>query len=169
MSDVHSVAMETETLKPVVSKPKAVKQTPKGRMADLLATGLSLFASLLAFITSALFFLGFVMNSGGSGELISAFLFSALLGAFAIGPSLIIARLAFRGYKNGLTRRAAAMCIFLSLPWIVLSLVVLTQAPLPAYISGLALLLASLLCLWAIISLALPPPHLIASRASDIK
>lgn len=161
--------METETLKPVVVKPKAVKKAAKGRLADLVATGLSLLAALLALMTSALFFLGFAMNSGGSGELISAFLFSALLGAFAIGPSLIIARLAFRGYKKGLTRRSAAMCLFLSLPWVALSLIVLTQAPLPAYISGLALLLASLLCLWAIISLALPAPETSSSRASDIK
>lgn len=160
--------MDSEPLKPILGSQAAPKSVPRGRLADLVAAGIACLAAALALLTAGLFFAGFAMNDAVGGELISALLFSILLGAFAIIPALLIARLAIRGYKNGLSRQAAAWSIFLSLPWVFLSLTVLTQAPLPQYIAATALLLSSLLCLWGAISLAMPlPANETSSRARE--
>jgi hypothetical protein len=160
--------MENEPLKPILESKNPKKRVPRGRLADLVAAYLAVLAALLAISAAILFFVGFVANDAVGGELVSALLFSILLSAFAIIPALLIARLAIKGYKDGLTRRAAAWSIFLSLPWVFLSLTVLTQAPLSPYIAAIALVLASLLCLWAIISLVMPPsPKVLTSHASE--
>ncbi len=153
----HSVMMESETLSPIAEPAKPRPPAPKGRLADLIAAGVSALSAVLACFTAVVFFAGFALNDTELGGLVSAFVFSALLGAFAIIPSIIIALIAARGYKYGLTRRAALWCVFLALPWVTLSLTVLIKTPLPAYMAAIALCLSSLMCLWALISVILSP------------
>jgi len=157
--------METDPLSPVADRPKVkhrakqktVKPLPKGRPADLLACGVATLAALLAGFGSVIFFLGFAANDTVLAGLLSAFAFSVLLGAFAVAPAVIVACLAWRGWKAGLSRKNAIWCLILVVPWGALSAVTLFNAPLSKAISAGALGLSALLLIWAVTSLILGP------------
>lgn len=149
--------MNPEPLKPVADRPKrkARKARPKGRPADLLACLIAALCAVLAAFGSLHFFLGFAANDSVLAGLVSAFAFSVLLGAFAVVPAVIISFIAWRGWKVGMTRKNTLWCICLTVPWVVLSILILLNTPLPKLLSGGALLLSTLLFLWAFITLIL--------------
>lgn len=159
--------METDPLIPVAERPKArtgakpntidMKSPPKGRPADLLACGVATFAAVLAAIGAAIFFFGFAANDSVLAGLLSAFAFSFLLGAFAVGPALIVAWLAWRGWRRGLSRKHAIWVLVLTVPWGALSGLTLINAPLSKMLSAGALGISALLLIWAVISLILGP------------
>jgi len=148
----------SDIIKPIAANDRAEKRNrpdPKGRLADKLAASIALIAALLAIIGSVIFFAGFVANDSYFGAVVSAFTFTALLGAFAVGPPLIIARIAWSAYKKGGTKKDAAWALALSLPWLVLSALLITYPPLPIWVSGLAFIASLLLTVWAAISLVI--------------
>lgn len=154
--------METEPLTPVADrrrpnsgKKKAIKPKPKGRPADLIACALASLAAILAAIGSLLFFLGFAANDSVLAGLVSAFAFSVLLGAFAVVPALVIALIAWRGWKSGLRRKDAIWVIILCTPWVVLSSLAVLKTPLPIGLSFGAFFLSGLLLVWAVTSFIL--------------
>lgn len=140
------------TLKPFGQKAQTM---PKGRLADRVACGLACLSGFLAFLTATLFFAGFASNDANPAGLASAFILSFGLGLFAIVPSLIVAKIAFRAWKHGLKPKPGIAVFFLSLPWIILSSLILLYTPLPLYLGIIALLLSSLICVWTCVSLSL--------------
>ncbi len=135
--------------------PQPQKILARGRPADLLACVIAVITGFSSFIGATLFFLGFASNAGGLAELVSAFLLSFGLGVFAIIPSVIIAILTYRAWRFKLKIKQAIWTIFLSAPWIMLSVLLFIYAPLPKYMSILAFMLSTLLCLWGLISVFL--------------
>ena len=128
---------------------------PTGRLADKAAAVISVIAGVLAIIGSVIFFAGFAANDSHLAALTSAFTFTALLGAFAIAPPLLIARLAWRAYKQGGTRKSAAFGLLLSGPWVILSGLLISHTPLPLWVSWPAFIIALLLAIWSIAGLFL--------------
>lgn len=159
---MHVCLMDTDPLISTVQAVEPRAAQPKGRPIDLVAAIMALFAALVATWIMIVFFLGFAENDSHFAGLLSAFALSALLGCFAIIPALYIAFLAFRGWKEGLSRKSARRAFFLSLPWVFLSGVMIAQTPLPLPLTIAICVLASLLCLWSGISFFLP-----ASRNID--
>ncbi|RKQ69352.1 hypothetical protein DES40_2152 [Litorimonas taeanensis] len=147
--------METEPLSPIAPPHKTAATPAKGRLADLLACGLAILAAILSAFTALRFFLGFAANDTHLAGLSSAFIFSIFLGVFAVGPAIIIARLAFLGWKSGLVLKQALWVLCLGMPWVVLSVLIIKHTPLPIYAGWTAFTLSSLLCLWAAISIYL--------------
>ncbi len=155
------IAVDTEPLIPIASngnKQRYVNNV-RGRPADLLAAIVAGIACLLSCLTAALFFWGFAETDRFLPGLTSAFLFSLVLGAFAVIPSAIICRMAYKGWKLGLTFKQAVWAAVLILPWTILSILVLIQTPLPFYIGAFASLLSGLLLFWAIASAVLTRKH----------
>ncbi len=145
----------TEQLKPVAVNDHRPR-VAKGRLADKVAAIIAMLASGLAVIGSVIFFAGFVANDNHLAAVVSAFSFTALLGAFAIVPPLLIARIAWRAHKQGGgARRGAAFSLLLALPWVILSALLLAYTPLPIWISGLAFIISILLTIWAVAGLFL--------------
>ncbi|WP_416878550.1 hypothetical protein [Litorimonas sp.] len=154
-----SASMDSETLTPVADRPqpkrKGVKAPVAGRPADLLACLIASLAAILAAFGSLVFFLGFAANDSVLAGLISAFVFAALLGAFAVGPALIIAFVAWRGWKSGLSRKNAVWVIVLTMPWVILSGLAWLKTPLPKLLSVAGLVFSGLLLGWALATLIL--------------
>ena len=150
--------MDTDPLTPAPEKAPHKRKPagpPKGRPADLLACGIAIIAAVLAALGSALFFLGFAANDSVLAGLVSAFAFSVLLGAFAVGPAVIIAFIAWRGWKSSMSRANAFWVILLTLPWVILSWLALLMTPLSKLLSLCALGFSFLLLAWGFISLIL--------------
>ena len=143
-------------LTPIAANDRA-KPAPKGRTADRLAAIIAFVATALAVLAAGIFFAGFVENDKAFGAVIAAFLFTALIGAFAIIPPLIIGFLARRSYKRGAVRRDLLWALVLALPWTILSVLIMLYTPLPIWISLAAFIVSLLLTLWAVISLFLKP------------
>jgi len=127
----------------------------KGRLADKLAVILTLTALGLSLLLSGLFFAGFVANDYHIFAITSALTLTVLLGGFAIVPLIIISVLAAKSYRQGGTKKVYLWALFLILPWLGLSILCLIYTPLPIWMSVAAALIASLLTLWASVSLLL--------------
>jgi hypothetical protein len=81
--------------------------------------------------------------------LFSALIFSLILGSFAILPSIYIAYVALKGWREGLPRKSALRAFLLSLPWVILSFIFIRDAPIPAPLSWSIFSVSVLLFLWA--------------------
>ncbi len=153
-----SAPMESDSLTPVADRPqrkRSVKTPVAGRPADLLACIIASLAAILAALGSLIFFLGFAANDSVLAGLISAFVFAVLLGAFAIGPAMITAFIAWHGWKSGMSRKNAVWVVVLTMPWVILSALALVKTPLPKLLSVGALVLSALLLGWAFATLIL--------------
>lgn len=135
--------------------PQETRPSPKGSKADLWAALTAALATVLALITTIIFFAGFLENDSYFNAVLAAFLLSAGLGIFAIGPSIVIAQISWRSYRFGGTRRGAVLAFVLALPWVVLSALCWLYTPLPKWMSGIAFILAFLLAGWAFVSIFL--------------
>ena len=135
----------------------------KGSKADLCAAYIAALATFLALVTAIIFFAGFLENDSYFNAVLAAFMLSAGLGIFALGPSIMIARIAWRAYRYGGTRRSAVLALLLALPWTVLSALCWLYTPLPKWISATAFILALFLTAWAFASIFLlkarPKPY----------
>ena len=135
-----------------VSEPLLTRQLPKGRGADRIAAGVAALALVLSVLATAWFFAGFVENDPEFRASSSALLLSLGLGTFAIVPSAVVMRLAWRAYREGFTVADGLWTLMLMGPWVGLGALLL-RSPLPGWVAGAALGLAALLCLWALVSL----------------
>lgn len=149
---MHASSMDTDPLIPTVQTVKPPRTKAKGRPVDLMAAIMAMIAALVSICMMIVFFLGFAENDSLPMGLLSAFALSALLGSFAIGPALYIAHLAFKAWKEGAGRKSAQRVFLLSLPWVILSGVLIVQTPLPLALTLAICVFASLLCLWSIAS-----------------
>jgi len=147
--------MDSEPVISVTRRPETVHPIRKGRPIDLFAAILAAFAGFAAIIMAGIFFWGFAENDTRLPGLFSALALSILLASFAIIPAFYIARLAYKGWKEGLCDKSAWKTLLLSLPWIVLSIIFIRHTPIPLLLSWLILVLASSLFLWAATSLCL--------------
>lgn len=145
--------MTEETLDPICQPEAPIK--PIGRKADLiaaLAAGIGVSGSLLAAIW---FFLGFAENDSRLEHLTSAFLLTLLLFAFAIIPFSLVSRFAYAAYHQNAKRPHLLWTLCLMLPWVGLGTLTITHTPLPIWCGIIIAILATLLCLWAGISMIL--------------
>ena len=139
--------------KGVTDAPLIQNSPPQGRPADRLAAILAAVALLGSLGATLWFFAGFVETDPEFRAASSAFLLSMGLGAFAIIPSAVVMRLGWSAWRRGFRLRHGIWTLVLMGPWIGLSSVLVTQAPLPKIGPFIALGLSTVLCLWALISL----------------
>lgn len=132
--------------------PLLTRPAPRGRPADRIAAGVAALALVLSVAATVWFFLGFVENDPEWRASSSALLLSLGLGAFAIIPSAVAARMAWTAWQTGFQVRHGLWTLVLWLPWLGLG-VLLARSPLPAWAGAAASVLALLLCLWAAVSL----------------
>jgi len=131
------------------------KSAPIGRQADRLAMGLAGLGAALSIIAAIWFFLGFAENDTRPEHLFSAFVLTSLLFVFAIAPFILVTLFAHRAFKSGSRRSHQIWTLFLMLPWIALGLIAVSYTPLPVWSGIIMALLATLLSLWAFVSLIL--------------
>ncbi|WP_409432821.1 hypothetical protein ACJ3XI_11525 [Litorimonas sp. RW-G-Af-16] len=142
-------------MEPITTTKAQPRPPAKGRQADRWAAIIAALTAALAIIGSVIFFAGFVANDSYFGAVVSAFAFTVLLGAFAVGPPLIIARIAWRAYQKGATQSQAVWSFVLAAPWLALSIMLMLYTPLPVWVSGLAVLASLVLTLWALVTFIL--------------
>lgn len=124
-----------------------------GTLADLLACILSAVGGFTALGYSILFFTRFLENDTHLWGIFSAFILCFGLGAFAYIPAALTSWLGWRAHKRGRIVRDLRWALFLTLPWAVLSLVLVFVSDLPKIYSLPVLILTALLTLWAAFSL----------------
>ncbi len=120
---------------------------------DRVAAIIAALALLLSIAGTVWFLAGFLENDTEFRASSSAFLLSMGLGAFAIIPSAVALRLSMGAWRRGFRRIDGLWTLVMMVPWTLLSIVVLSRAPLPGWVGWLALLLSTLLSLWAAASL----------------
>lgn len=147
------ISMTEEKLTPIARD--VAPSTPTGRPADLVAFGLASLAVLLTLSAALWFFFGFAENDTRPEHLTSAFILTSLLFAFAIVPFAIVAKFAWTAHKNGTSPAHFVWTIFLMLPWIALGSLAVIYTPLPVWSGLFMAIVAALLSLWALMSLAL--------------
>lgn len=164
------MSMTDETLTPIAKD--ADQSKPVGRQADLLAFGLAGLGALLSFSAAIWFFLGFAENDTRPEHLVSAFVLTCILFAFAIIPFGLVAWLARQSYRFGTKRSSLFWTLFLMLPWIGLGSLTVSHTPLPLWCGLIMAILASLLSLWALVSLVLdwnvPQVNTLVSQQNDM-
>jgi len=147
------MSMTDESLTPIAKE--ADPSAPMGRQADLLALGLSVLGTALSISAALWFFLGFAENDTRPEHLVSAFVLTSLLFAFAIIPFGLVAWFARQAHRFGTKRAHLFWTLFLMLPWIGLGSLAVSHTPLPLWCGLIMAGLAVLLSLWAIVSLVL--------------
>lgn len=148
------------------------KPAPLGRRADQLAMWLAGLGAVLSIIGAIWFFLGFAENDTRLEHLTSALVLTLGLFAFAIVPFGCTFALARRAYARGTTRAHLLWTLFLMLPWIALGFITAAFTPLPLYVGVIMAVLATLLSLWAGVSLVLDwkakPVNTLSSQQDEV-
>lgn len=126
---------------------------PVGRPADRIIAGWAAGGLLISVVATLWFWVGFHETDPGFSASSSAFLLSALLGAFAIVPCAIIMRLGWSGWRHGFRVRYGLWALFLFLPWIGFAVIAFRSDWLPELLSVAALLIAFPIILWSVASL----------------
>lgn len=134
----------------------------QGHPIDRLIAGLAALGGLASFAATLWFFIGFAETDPGFAPASSAFLLSALLGAFAIIPCAVIMRLAWRAWRTGFRLHHGVWTVFLTLPWIGLAVIARQSDWVPGALSYGPLLIAVPTALWAIASIMM---ELISDKA----
>jgi len=142
-----------------IAVPNEANALSIGRRADRLASCLAGFGACLSIIAAIWFFLGFAENDTRPEHLTSALVLTLGLFIFAIGPFALVAQFAHQAYKLGAKRSHLLWTLLLMLPWIGLGFITATHTPLPSWCGGIMAGLASLLTIWAAISLILDRRH----------
>lgn len=145
--------MSEETVKPIF-RPDA-PSAPRGRQADRLAALLAGFGAALSIVGAIWFFFGFAENDTRPEHLVSAFVLTTLLFAFAVIPFVILAKFARQAFRHGTTRTHLLWSLFLMIPWVILGSLAVSYTPLPSWCGFLITGLAGLLTIWALVSLVL--------------
>ena len=136
------------------TKPSKSKTIAKGTLADLLAGLLSGLAALVAFGYSLLFFTRFLENDTHLWGIISAFILCFGVGAFGYVPAAINAVIAFKDYKNGSDTKNLIWSLVLTLPWFILSLILVFISDMPKIYAIPIFITATLLLGWTTVSLS---------------
>ena len=136
-------------------KPSSKKAviSAKGTLADLVAGILSIVLGAAALGYSILFFTRFLENDSHLWGVISAFILCFGVGAFAYIPAALTSWIAIRAYKNRSNRKELYLALFLIVPWVLLSLILVFISDLKNIYAVPALISVTLLLLWAVISL----------------
>lgn len=152
---------------------RAEKTLPVGRQADRLAMLIAGLGTLLSVICAIWFFAGFAENDTRPEHLTSVFVLTLALFAFAIIPFSLVTVFARSAFRNGTRRTHLLWTLFLLLPWILLGGLAISHAPLPIWSGIIMVLLATLLCFWAGISLILeyrhPPSDTEVSQQNEVQ
>jgi len=135
--------------------PLITRAAAQGRPVDRLIAGLAAFGGLASLATTLWFFIGFAETDPGFAPASSAFLLSALLGAFAIIPCAIIMRLSWAAWRTGFRQPYGVWTLFLILPWIGLAFVAGRSNWMPGWLTFGPLFIAVPTALWAITSIIL--------------
>ena len=130
--------------------PKAKAGRSLSRDVDRFVCVVSALTAMAAFALSGYFFYGFTQTDTGFWTLASAFGLCFGVGALAYGPCAIVAVIARRSAHGRANRKAAALALFLSLPWVCVALVFIGWSALPLIYGGLALVLSTGLSIWAL-------------------
>lgn len=136
-------------------KPKVKKAviSAKGTLADLIAGILSAILGATALGYSILFFTRFLENDSHLWGIISAFILCFGVGAFAYIPAALTSWIAIRAYKNRSSRKDLYLAIFLIVPWVLLSLILVFISDLKNIYALPILISVTLVLFWAVISL----------------
>lgn len=135
--------------------PLITRAAAQGRPVDRLIARLAALGGLASLATTLWFFVGFAETDPGFAPASSAFLLSALLGAFAIIPCAMIMRLSWSAWRKGFRLSYGVWTLFLSLPWIGLALVAGRSDWMPGGLTFGPLFIAVPMALWATASLIL--------------
>ena len=131
----------------------------RGTLADLLASLLSGMAGVVALGYSLLFFTRFLENDTHLWGIISAFILCFGLGAFGYIPAAWNSLIAYKMYKRGSNMKSLMLSLVLSVPWFLLSLVLLFVSDLPKIYALPVFITSALLLGWALITVSLRPAH----------
>ena len=143
---------ETLRITPIMPEP-ILHRGSRGRPVDGWAVAIAALALALSIAGTLWFLSGFIETDPEFRAASSAFLLSVGLGGFAIIPSAVVMRLTWTAHKDGFRPALGWWTFLLMLPWIGLGGLWILRTPLPRWAGWTAVLLASLLCLWAALSL----------------
>lgn len=164
------MSMTDESLTPIAKD--ADQSVPMGRQADRLAMGFAALGAALSICAALWFFVGFAENDTRPEHLVSAFVLTCILFAFAIIPFGLVALFARQSYRFGTKRSSLFWTLFLMLPWIGLGSLAVSHTPLPLWCGLIMAVLAGLLSLWALVSLVLdwnaPRPNTLVSQQNEM-
>lgn len=158
--------MTQDTLLPISERPPR-PALPRGRSADLIASGFAACGLILSLIAALWFFFGFAENDTRPEHLLSALVLTTLLFSFAVIPFGIVTELCRRAYRQGASKASYLWTLLLMLPWIGLSIVAMKHTPLPIWCGVLIGSLAVILTLWALVSLAIDRKILVHPKAAE--
>ncbi len=124
-----------------------------GTLADLLICILAALMGVTALGYSTFFFIRFLENDTYFWGVLSAFILCFGLGAFAYIPAVFLSFIGWRAHKRGSIRRDLVWALGLTLPWVLLSAIMVFVSDLQKNYSVPSLCLTGLLFAWAVISL----------------
>jgi len=133
-------------------KPTA-KAPPRGTLADLLASIIAALAGATALGYSVLFFTRFLENDTHLWGIISAFILCFGVGAFGFVPAALTAFIGFRAHKKGTVFKETLWALFLILPWLGLSFILVFISDLAKIYAISLFATTALLTIWAGISI----------------
>lgn len=113
----------------------------------------AIIALILSTLMTLWFWLGFLETDPAPMPALSSGLLALGLGAFAMVPAGLLIRLTRTAWRQGFQRSHGLWSLFLTFPWIMLSILLILYAPIPALVGMITLILSLTLCLWALISL----------------
>ena len=145
--------MTEETLTPIFKSDAPAK--PIGRGVDCIAALIAGLGAGLSGLAAIWFFSGFAENDTRLEHLTSAFVLTVILFSFAIIPFTLVARFAWRAYRQEAKQAQLLWTVFLMLPWVGLGTLAISHTPLPSWCGIIVTGLATLLSLWALVSLIL--------------
>ena len=124
-----------------------------GTLADLIVCILSALAGVIALGYSCLFFLRFLENDTHLWGVLSAFIFCFGVGAFAYVPAALMSLIGWRAHKKGRIGRDLMWALTLTLPWLLLSIILVFVSDLQKIYSVPLLILTVILLIWTVMSL----------------
>ena len=134
---------------------RSAPQQFRGRPADRIVAGIAAAALIASTALSLWFFAGFAETDPQFKAASSAFLLSALLGAFAIIPAAVVMRLAWLSWRRGFRVRYGLWSLFLAAPWLGLAALIERSDWLPDALALAAVLFATPVMVWATVSVVL--------------
>jgi len=152
-------------MEPVIARQtEQTKNLGKGVPADMIACLISAALCAGAFAYATYFFLRFLENDSHWQGVLAAFTLCYGLGSLAFIPAAILARLSWKTYNDGPTRRRLAWAAVILLPWLVLGLILIFYSGLPLSYAISLFTVIMLLSLWAVTRFIqarrqVPPPE----------
>lgn len=132
--------------------PSKTKQV-RGTLADLLICILAALSGLSALGYACLFFIRFLENDTHFWGVLSAFVLCFGVGAFAYIPAAFMSFIGWRAHKRGRITRDLIWALGLTLPWLLLSIIMVIVSDLQKIYSLPILAVVVLFVAWTVISL----------------